>query len=76
MNWFNKRANEASTWGGLGMLALGLGDIFKVAEAPAVAEAAGQGAQVVSAGGSWWQALAVTVAGGLLAIKSDGDKGF
>ncbi len=76
MNWFSKRATEASTWGGLGMLVYGLGDIFKIREAPAAADAVASAGNVVASGGAWWQAAIVAVAGAAMAVKSDGDKGF
>ena len=45
MDWFLKRIREPSTWGGLAAVTIGAGQLAKVNEAPAVAEAVGQAGQ-------------------------------
>ena len=76
MEWFKKRSNEASSWGGLGLAALAIGQIFKIDEAPAVAEAVGTVGQAVMGGVPWWQAALFGAGGLAMAFKSDGDKGW
>ena len=70
MNWFSKRGKEASTWGGLGMILYGLGEVFKISEAPAVAEAVAQGGQAM-ASGTPWEALIPIGAGAIMTIMKD-----
>ena len=74
--WFKKRSNEASTWGGMGMAVLALGQAFKFDEAPAVAEAVGTVGSAVMGGVPWWQAALLGVGGLAMVLKSDGDKGW
>ncbi len=51
LEWIKHRAREASTYAGLGLVTLGLGDIFRIKEAPAIADGLNQVAGVVSQGG-------------------------
>ncbi len=76
MNWMKKRSNEASTWGGLGMLIMGFGNIFDINEAPGIAAATEQAGQAFLGGMPWWQATLLGIAGAAMTFKSDGDKGF
>ena len=46
MSYFLKRLSEGSTWGGLAALSLGLGQVFKIDEAPAIADALGSAGQL------------------------------
>lgn len=50
MEWLQKRAKEPSTYGGLAALTFGLGQIFKINEAPQIADAIGQAAPAFSTG--------------------------
>ena len=76
MNWFSRRGKEASTWGGLSLAAVALGQSFKINEAPAVADTVGMVGQAVMGGAPWWQAVLMGAGGLLMAFKSDGDKGW
>lgn len=76
MDWLLKRSKEASTYGGIGLLALGLGEIFKIKEAPAVADAVTAGGTAFAESGNWINGLIIGGLGLLSAFKSDGDKGF
>ena len=47
--WLKKRFSEASTYAGLAVSTIGLGQVFKINEAPQIAEAiAGAGEQLLS----------------------------
>lgn len=50
MDWLTKRAAEPSTYGGLAALTFGVGQIFKINEAPQIAETIGQAAPSLSSG--------------------------
>ncbi len=76
MDWFKKRSSEASTYGGLAMMIFGLGQAFKINEAPAIAEAVGNAGAAVAGGSPWWLAAGIAALGALGVLKSDGDKGF
>lgn len=49
-DWFKKRANEPTTYLGLSALITGLGYLFKIEEAPIVADTLTQSAQTLAAG--------------------------
>ena len=76
MNWFSRRGREASTYGGLGMIVAGIGQMFDIGEATGAAEAVNLAGQAMTGGAPWWHGLALALGGTLLSIKSDGDKGF
>ncbi len=61
MEWLFSRFSEPSSWGGLGAITLGLGEILQVNEAPAVVGVIGQAAEQVAATGS-------PVAGGIALV--------
>ena len=71
MNWFTKRASEPSSWGGLGLLVAGLGEIFKINEAPVIVQAAGQIAEQVATVGFSWPGLAMAGLGILATFLGD-----
>lgn len=50
MNWVKERARERSTYEGLGAVIAGLGLIFKINEAPVVADAVSAAADVAVSG--------------------------
>lgn len=60
MKWLRHRLSEPSTWGGVGVALIGLGQAFKVNELAPLGEAVA-GAGQAAAMGDW-----VSVAGGLL----------
>ncbi len=66
MRYLQSRLKEPSSYAGLAGILTGLGMIFDINEAPAVAEAAGQAAQVVAQSGDWKMGL-LTVSFGALA---------
>jgi len=74
MNWFQKRMGEASTYGGLGMLIAGLGQLAKINEAPAVVDAVSQVGHAVAAGVPWWQAALMAGSGAFIAIMDQGKR--
>jgi len=76
MNWLRKRSSEASSYGGLAMTVFGLGQLFKINEAPAIAEAIGTVGTSILSGTPWWMAAGMAVLGAIGVIKSDGSKGF
>ena len=47
MSWLLNRFVEPSSWGGLGLITMGLGNLFRVNEAAPIAEAIGQGGAMV-----------------------------
>ncbi len=68
-DWLKNRAREASTYGGLGLVMLGLGDLFKIKEAPAIADGLNQVAGMVAkTGGLNLYGVALTALGVLGAI--------
>lgn len=73
MGWFWKRFSEPSTYAGLGVTTLGLGELFKINEAPAVGEVLSQGAQAVAAGASPMMA-GILIISGILGVFF-GEKG-
>lgn len=76
MNWFSSRSKEASSYSGLGLLVLGLGQLFGIKEAPVVAEGVVNAGQSILSGTPWWMAGLFAVTGILGVLKSDGNKGF
>jgi len=72
MEYLRKRLTEGSTWGGLGLIALGVGEVFQIREAPQIAEVIGQaGEQVVA--GDWIAGAIVLVTGVVAAFIRDKD---
>ncbi|WP_375595847.1 hypothetical protein ABWI00_06010 [Algihabitans albus] len=70
-NWFKDRLKEPTTYAGLGMAIYGVGQAFDIREAPAVAEAVGQGGAIVGGGGDLITAGVVTLGGVLAAILGE-----
>lgn len=62
-----KRLSEPSSWAGLGAVAVGVGQLVKADEAPAVADVLAGTGQAIAGGLPWWQAAALA-AGGIAAI--------
>ena len=52
MKWLFDRFSEPSSWGGLGAITFGAGELFKIGEAPAVVGVIGQAAEQVVATGN------------------------
>ncbi len=52
MEWLFSRFSEPSSWGGLGAMTFGLGELFKINEAPQVVAVIGQAAEQVAVTGS------------------------
>ena len=50
MDWFLKRFREPSTWAGLAAVTVGVGEVGKIKEASAVAEALGAAGNAAAAG--------------------------
>lgn len=73
MNYLAKRLTEGSTWGGLGLITFGLGNLFQINEAPAIAEAVGQGGQVIVETGNWQTGLLTILFGVVGAFIKDKD---
>ena len=72
MDWLNNRANEPTTWGGLGLIAVALGQIFGSAEVASGGTAGTQVAtEALGQGLPWWQAVILGVGGGLMALKRE-----
>ena len=68
MDFLKKRFSEGSSYAGLAAVAYGLGEFFKVNEAPAVVEAISE-AGAAAAGGGWLAGL-IALAGGIaIAVK-------
>lgn len=63
MSKFLPKFNEPSTWAGFGLLIAGLGKVFQVSEAPAVADAVTSIAQNPT-----WQGGAMALFGALAVI--------
>jgi hypothetical protein len=74
MNWLQDRLREGSTWAGLSAVMMGVGQLGKVNEAPAVSDALTNVGTAISQGVPWWQALMFGAAGAAIAI-ADGKKG-
>ena len=72
MSFFKKRAREGSTYGGLAGLIGGLGLLFNVNEAPAIADAVAQGGSAIVSGQAALGVGAI-VAGILAALFPDRD---
>lgn len=53
-DWLKKRLEEPSSYAGLALMTMGIGDILKVKEAPAIADAVQSAGQAVT-GGDWQQ---------------------
>lgn len=70
MNKITERAAEPSTWGGIGALIYGLGEVFKINEVAQLAEAAGQAAQAAQSG-SWVNAVTAFGIGALMAFMPE-----
>lgn len=70
-NWLKSRVAEGSTWAGLGLVTLGLGELGKVKEAPAVAEALQQAGALASTGALNWQGLAMILMGLAATVLKD-----
>ena len=73
MQYLMKRLTEGSTWGGLGLLAYGFGELFKIKEAPDLAQAVGQGGQVIVDTGDWKTGALVILSGVIAAFIKDKD---
>jgi len=70
--WLKNRAREASTYGGLGLITLGLGDLFRINEAPAIADGLNQVAGLVAqTGGLNLYGVALTALGVLGTILKE-----
>lgn len=69
--WIKARAAEGSTYAGLGLVTLGIGEIGKVKEAPAVAAAIEQAGALASAGALSWQGIAMILMGLAAAVLKD-----
>ena len=70
MDWFKKRMSEGSTWAGLAVSILGIGQLAKVNEAPLIAEGVkAVGDAYVATGGDWAATLVsgLTIGGGVIA---------
>lgn len=67
MHKIMERLREPSSYAGLGLLTLGLGELFKVNEAPAIADAINAAGQAVATTGDPLTA-AVALAGGILSL--------
>lgn len=52
MEWLLSRFREPSSWGGLGAITFGLGELFKINEAPQVVGVIGQAAEQAVATGN------------------------
>jgi len=63
MNFFFKRLREGSTWGGLGLITYGLGNIFQIDQAPAIAQAVGQTGEAVVSTGDWKTGILTLITG-------------
>lgn len=70
MDWLLKRLSEPSTWGGLAAVTIGAGQLAKVNEAPAIADAVGQAGQAFVAGDTIGGAAAL-VFGLVAAFRKD-----
>lgn len=71
MNWLLKRLSEPSTYAGLAGVIVGAGQLGKINEAPAVADAVAAGGQAVAAGAPAWMAAAAVVTGLLAAFLKE-----
>lgn len=58
-----RRLSEASSYGGLGLIALGSGLVFKIDEAPQIAEVMSNAGEVVASGGTPYMGVASMIAG-------------
>jgi hypothetical protein len=72
-NWFKRRAREGSTWAGLAAAIFGIGEIAKVKEAGAIAEAVGKAGEVMVSGGDWKVGVTVGIGGLIAALLPDRD---
>ena len=76
MDYLRKRANEASTWGGIAVALAGLGEAFKIGESELLSTAVGEVGKAVATGMPWWMGAIMAAGGVLMTLKSDGDKGW
>lgn len=73
MDWLKKRLSEGSTYAGLGLAVAGIGQLAKVNEAPAIAEAITTAGPAAAAGD--WVSAAMIIAGSLaMLLKEKGGK--
>lgn len=72
-NWIKKRADEPTTYLGLSALVAGLGMLFKINEAPMIAETLSQSAQTL-AQGDFVTPAALLIGGILGMIKAEKGK--
>jgi hypothetical protein len=73
MDWFKKRLAEPSTYAGLAAVILGGGQLAKISEAPAMAEAVASAAPHLAAG-DWMSGLMIALGSLAMILKDKGGK--